>query len=271
MKFLFTFFTFGIFLWISANTENGSTGSTAAAMAGTSITNIDVFASSNNPAATAFLTQHALGFYFQNKYLLPELNGTHACFVFQNNKIGSFSSSLSHSGYKVFNETISSLAYARKFGSSVSTGLKLSYHQLKIQENGSKALFALQLSLLYKIRDQLVLGLVVNNPIKQKLNAPAKESLPTTIAIGIGYHPSEKLRLAMQLQKDLKYPIQASLGVEYQIHKILSTRLGAGINPLLLSGGIAFQLQAFDIAISSSWDQYLGFSPQLSLQYAFGK
>ena len=271
MKFLFTLLCIGAFLWLSARPGSTSTGSKATAMAGSSITNIDVFASINNPAAKAFLIKNKIGFYFQNKYLLPELNDAHLCVVLKKDKVGSFSSSISHSGYKAFNETIISLAYARKFGPKVSTGLKFNYHQLKIQENGSKALCSIQLSLLYKIMDQLDFGLVLNNPIKQKLNASDKESLSSSLVIGLAYHPSEKMLLALQLQKDLKYPLYLSLGVEYQIHKILFARFGVAINPMLLSGGLGLRLKSFDLDLSSSWDLNLGFSPQLSIQYAFGK
>jgi len=271
MKFLFTLITIGNYLWLSAQAGPTSIGSRATAMAGSSITNIDVFASSNNPAATAFLTNHELGFYFQNKYLLAELNDIHTCFVFQSDKRGSFSFSLSHYGYKAFNETVSSFAYARKFGSKVSSGLKFNYHQLKIQENGSKALCSIQLSLLYKITSQIDFGLVVNNPIKQKLNGSTKESLPTSIAFALAYHPSEKLLLALQFTKDLRYPLRASLGIEYKIHKSIIARLGTAVNPFLVSGGIGVQLHFFDISVSSSWDQNLGYAPQLSLAYAFAK
>lgn len=269
MRFLFSLLLTGVFLCVQTKASN-TFGARASALAGNAVTQIDVFAAANNPAAAAFLTRSSIGFYYQNKYLFAELNEAHTSFVFLR-KIGTFSSSLGFQGYKAFNETNGSFSYSRKFGSKISAGLGIKYHHLAIQENGSKNLISAQISLYYQALERLDIGLTINNPIKQKISPNSKESLSSFLALGLAYHPSEQLLLALQVSKDLKYPFNVCLGIEYEVHKLIKARLGLGMNPFLVSGGIGFQLNQMDISVSSSWDQQLGFSPQLSLAYDFGK
>ena len=271
MKFLFSLFILAVFLASQAQLAQSQIGAPAAAMAYTSLCNTDVFSAHNNIAATAFVLKNQIGVYQQNRFLLAELNQTHLAFILQKEKRGSFSSSLGFMGYNSFYELSLSLGYARKFGEKISSGLKLNLHQIAIKENGSKHLISAQLGLKYTPINKIDLALVINNPIRQRITSNSKESLPSNISIACTYHPYEKLLLSLQFTKDLQYPMQASFGMAYHIHPILMLRLGAAVQPMLVSGGIGLQLNNLNIDISSTWDQKLLYSPQISLQYAFGK
>jgi hypothetical protein len=270
MKF-FVFLFLGVCLAFPIKSISQSIGARAAGMAHTSITNHDVYAASNNVAATAFLHRHQLGIYAQNKYLIPEISDISASYVFSDDTLGAFSSSLSYFGYNAFHTSELSLGYARKFGSQIAAGLKFNYHNITIQENGTKHLVSMQMSLYYAALEQVNFAVVLDNPIKQQFSKGSKESLSTTISIGANYNPSEKIQIALQFTKALQYPSQISLGVEYQIHDILLARFGTGIYPTIVSGGIGLKLKSFNVDFASTWHQNLNYSPQLSIQYNFGK
>jgi len=246
-------------------------GAKQAAMANTGLTQLHVFAAQNNIANTAFLNNSAVGIYLNNRYLFAQLNEFNIAGVYQNKKIGAFSTTIKYWGYSAYNESTFGFGYARKFNAKIAAGLKFNYHHLNIQNNGSKGLVSFNLGVSYMPLDKLRVGVTIFNPAKQKLEKEYKETLSTQFGFGLSYHPSKKVMIAVETQKDLKNPFQLKLGVNYDIHEFLSARIGGATNPTLFSFGFGTHVQNLNIDIASTWDINLGISPQISLQYRFKK
>ena len=83
---------------------------------------------------------------------------------------------------------------------------------------------------------------------------------------------SPKYRWAAEIEKDSDRNPIIKGGIEYLLHPSLAIRLGASTNPSLISFGIGYRLSSnFKIDVASSYHQNLGFTPGLSIQYAFDK
>lgn len=260
-----------IFIGVQAGGEITTTGAKQAGMAYTGLTQYHIFSAQNNIAATAFLKESGVGIFLNNRYLFAQLNELNTAYVYQNKKIGAFSTTIKYWGYSAYNESIIGLGYARKFGSKVSAGLKLNYHRLAIQDNGSKSLFSFNLGLAYTPIEKFRIGVSIFNPAKQKLEKEYQETLSTQFSFGLSYHPTKKVIIALETQKDLKNPFQLKLGVNYDIHEYISARIGGATNPTLFSFGFGTHVQNLSIDIASTWDMNLGYSPQISLHYTFKK
>ena len=58
-------------------------------------------------------------------------------------------------------------------------------------------------------------------------------------------------------------------GVEYKLGRIAYARIGVSTNPARYTFGFGLEMKKLTVDLSSSIHQQLGYSPQVSLQYAF--
>jgi hypothetical protein len=97
------------------------------------------------------------------------------------------------------------------------------------------------------------------------------ERLPTQLCVGAGYAFSGKITLVSQLEKDMLLPINARLGIEYEVVESLFLRTGLSSFNRTLSLGIGYAWRGFLVDISNQWNQRVGNSAAISLAYRFGK
>lgn len=266
MRFLFLFIL-STFLTCSLAQYSGAKQN---AMAGCGLTSYDVFSSANSVAAIAFTEDNQLGLAFNNSFLFPEINQAHISFN-QASQSGAFSYKFDYFGFALFNTLNTSFAYAHRIEEQLGFGLRLNYHRIFILEQKQKHAFSFDIGMLYAFNDKFRLALSVRNPAKMRLEPQHKETLPTQFLLGASFHPNEKIVLAWEFQKDMQFPLRASLGIDYLLHPAVHLRTGISIHPLLISGGMGFEMKKTVIALSSTWDTQLGYSPQISFSYAFSK
>ena len=271
MRYLTLYFFIFYSTHLFAGGEPTIAGAKQASMAYTGLTLHHIFSAQNNIANTAFLKESGVGIFFNNRYLFAQLNELNAAYVYQNDKIGAFSTTIKYWGYNAYNESTFGFGYARKFNSKIAAGLKFNYHHLAIQNNGSKGVISFNLGLSYAPLEKLRIGVSIFNPAKLKIENEYKETLSTQFGFGLSYHPTDKVIIAVETQKDLKNPFQLKLGANYDIHEYFSARIGGATNPTLFSFGFGTHVQNLEIDIASTWDINLGYSPQISLQYTFKK
>jgi hypothetical protein len=73
------------------------------------------------------------------------------------------------------------------------------------------------------------------------------------------------------VQKDIDHPLSFRGGIEYLPASQLALRAGVSINPLSLSGGIGYTWKLLSIDFASTYTEFLGYTPQLSLIARVGK
>jgi hypothetical protein len=129
-----------------------------------------------------------------------------------------------------YSSQLAVLSYGRKMTSNLSLGaaLKLYLRSLDAVSGGNAGGFDLDLGMLYKPRENLALGLAVQNALpvdmaNLKWGTDAKEDIPLNIRAGINFTPREGLGLVGDY--DLLGGFHG--GVEWQAHKHLCLRGGA--------------------------------------------
>ena len=163
-----------------------------------------------------------------------------------------------------------SFAYAKKFGNQFSMAMTVNYHQLKITNYGSSYGFSVDVGLYYKLNDKLNLGTFITNPSKQKF-ASKEVAVPivTTINIGASYLISDKVLIAATVSQLIDNPLDVRLGLEYRLIKSLSLRAGVDANPFKQHVGFGIEISKILVDFATTFDNNLGYSPQIALGYAF--
>lgn len=256
----------------SAQAQFFSPGSRSAAMGGAASTQVDLWALNNNVGALGFLDRAAAGLYYENRFILPETGtyGLHIAYPFQ--KLGSFGLSLSRFGYRQFSRNSVGIRYAKNFGPKVSAGIGMNYHYLFIGNGyGNASAFSAELGVLGKVNEELSLAFHLVNPVRMRITGYQNQRLPMIIRFGLSYNWVKKVITAIEIDA---YPDQKptlKLGVEYRPVELFQIRAGFTGMPLSGSFGFGFKYKPVWIDFSAVYHQQLGFSPQASLCFSFGK
>lgn len=259
------------FLVSQAGNENPTLGARSAGMGNASVSLGDVWSAQHNQAGLGFVRDISAGAYYENRFLLKELSikgGVIALPV----KGGTFGLCISNFGYSLYNENKYSLSFAKAFGDKLSAGIAMDYLTTKIGEGyGSKGVLAAEFGIQAKPLKGLTIGAHVFNPTRTKIADYNDERLPTIIRFGGDYDFSDKVKIALETEKDMAQKAIFKAGIEYKPVKELYLRAGIGTNPTLTSFGFGINLKNLKIDVSANYHQTLGFSPQLGLTYTFKK
>jgi len=264
--FLIFFFT-SIFLFGQFETS----GARSAALGGSSITQQDVFSAQNNQAGLAFIRYVSVGAYFENRFLVKQLN--HSSFLAAIPlKKGTFGITYNGFGYTQFKQDKFGIAYGILLSENFSVGVQLNYHSIRIGDiYGRTDALTAALGFQGKLSKQVTVAAHVLNPNRSKLADYNNERMPSAIKIGIQYAYSEKLNIQLEADKNSNAKLNFKGGVEYMPAMDFYLRFGVTSNPNLFSFGTGFKINSIKIDISSSYHPVLGFSPQVALHSAIGK
>ncbi len=262
---IFTFFT------SQAGNENPTIGARSAGMGNASVSLGDVWSAQQNQAGLGFVRNISSGAYYENRFLLKELSikgGVIALPV----KGGTFGLCISNFGYSLYNENKYSLSFAKAFGDKLSAGIAMDYLTTKIGEGyGNKGVVAAEFGIQARPLKGLTLGAHVFNPTRTKIADYNNERLPTIIRFGGDYDFSDKVKIAVETEKDMAQKAIFKAGIEYKPVKEFYLRAGIGTNPTLTSFGFGINLKNLKIDVAANYHQTLGFSPQIGLTYIFKK
>jgi len=254
-----------------AGNENLPLGARSSGMGNASVSLSDVWSAHHNQAGLGFLRDFSAGAYYENRFLIKELSikgGVAALPV----KGGTFGLCISNFGYSLYHENKYSLSFAKAFGDKLSAGIAMDYLTTKIGEGyGSQGVLAAEFGIQAKPLKGLTIGAHVFNPTRAKLADYNNERLPTVIRFGGDYNFSDKVKVAVETEKDIAQKAIFKAGIEYKPVKELYLRAGIGTNPTLTSFGFGLNLKRIQIDISANYHQTLGFSPQIGLTYIFKK
>lgn len=269
MRILFCFLLLPLFT--IAGQENGHYGGRSAGMGHSSVTLSDVWSTHHNQAGLGWLTDQTAGVFFQNKYLLKDLNYMGFAFA-QPIKSGAFGVSFTNFGNTLYGESKLGVGYGMKFSDKITGGIQLNYHNTRVGNNyGNSSGLSAELGLQTYLTDKMMLAMHLFNPTRTKLNSYNDERIPTVIRFGLNYKFTEKVMTTMEAEKDLLNNPVFRAGIEYQTNNIFHLRAGVGTNPSIASFGFGINLENIQIDVAASYHQTLGFSPELSMNYVFGK
>jgi len=265
------FFVFH-FIHSFASHDNTPAGGRSSSLGNTSLGFADVWSVHNNQAAMAFLNKPAAGLYYENKFLIKELN-VQAGAVVLPTKSGVFGLSLSYYGNKLYCEGKTGLAYAKNFGHRFSAGIQLDYLFTRIAENyGTRHSFTFEIGLLGKITKNLTLAAHVFNPINVRLADYNNERIPAIIRLGVLYSFSDNLLVALEAEESISLKPGINAGIEYRLLKKAFFRIGLSASDhIQYSFGLGLDVKNISIDIAAAYHPVLGISPKASLGFIFNR
>jgi hypothetical protein len=229
----------------------------------------DFWSVNNNQAGMAFYDKTAAGVYFENRFMIKELGTQTGAFTLKT-KFGVLGATVGYSGDASFNTTKAGLAYARKFGNRFSAGLQLDYIGTTLgEEYGKRNNITFDAGIMVKITDQLTFGAHTFNPMHVQISEDNNERIPATVNAGFGFTFSDKLLLTAEACKNSEFPMELRSGVEYKLGNVAYARIGLSTNPARYTFGFGIIMKNLTFDLSSSVHSQLGYSPQVSMQYAF--
>lgn len=270
MRLIFTLLLlFALFKTSSASGEWFAHGGRAAGMGLSSAAVSDFWSVNNNQAGMAFYDKTAAGIYFENRFLIKEMGYQTGAFTLKT-KYGMLGAIVDYSGDANYNSTKAGLAYALKFGNRFAAGIQLDYIGTKLgEEYGKRSNVTFDAGIMVKITDQLTFGAHTFNPMHVQISEYNNERIPTTLNAGFGFTFSEKLLLTAEAYKNSEFPMELRTGAEYKLGNVAYARIGLSTNPARYTFGFGLEMKNFTFDLSSSVHTQLGYSPQVSLQYAF--
>lgn len=223
-----------------------------------------------NPAGITGLRGPAAGLYFEQRFFMQELTYGSAGMVYPFMEQHALGLEIRSFGFEAFRQNQIGLAYGVTVLEKISLGVKAKYANLNILDHGSAGVFLLDAGLHVQLNEQLGIGATGENLNRARITTTlgGVEQTPTVLQTGVSYRPVEEVLLLVELRKEEAYDPSFRGGIEYVIAPVLSARVGGGVQPLLLSGGIGLNWEglALDLALSYT-EQFT--SPHLSLSYAF--
>ncbi len=222
-----------------------------------------------NPAALQTVEDRTVSlFYAPQPFEMKELAFGAAVYV-EPTSVGSFALGATRFGFALYNETRVAVSFADEFTSGFRAGISLSYYALSIQNYGTASAIGFDGGMLVDVSDQVRWGFSAHNISASTIGA-AKEKLPQQFHTGVAFTPIPGAFVTASLMKDIRYPIELHVGVEYSWLDVLALRAGTTSDPNTLNAGLGVRVGVahFDYAFSSHSE--LGMTHQFSVSLRLG-
>lgn len=249
--------------------QTTAVGARSASMAGISAVLEDVWAVANNPAGLGRYCHASLATSAEQRFLMKELGYYTIATAIPAGKgcLGFFAM---FSGYRAFIDQKLNLAYGRQFGENILAGVSLVY---VFQKAGDEACpihqVSYELGTIIHLSKKVKLAFAAFNPFQLYYKSKTYATLPSIFKLGLSVEYSPSLIIYTECEKDLDLSPILKIGIEYIIRDVLFVRGGIRIFPASYAFGAGFRHNHFLLEFSSVYHQYLGFTPQGSLQYDF--
>jgi hypothetical protein len=246
-------------------------GAKAVGMGNNGLLNFDIWSAYNNQAALSSIENISAGLYYENRFTMSQL-GTNAGVFVLPALTGTFGFDIAHMGIEEYGETRIGIGYGKKLAQRVSLGVQFNYHLLSFT-SGYPDFYAFtgEVGLIVEPLDNLFIGAHVFNPTFSRLNSRYEDPLPVIFEIGAGYKITKKLMLTAEIEKERYDDMSPRFGIDYSLFKSMSLRSGVSLNPVEVCFGAGWVVKNLSLDFAFSRHEVLGYSPQISLLYNFGK
>ena len=254
-----------------AGGEGDPAGGSQAGTGGISVFTSGVWATHNNPAGLAKLTNPVTGLYIENRFLIKELIFNVGSFALPV-KNGGIGIAISHLQIGQYTNTFAGLAFGRKFGEAFSAGVRFDFYHVSFgSENEQGTAVSFDAGIQWALTDQVSFACNVFNPVRASLFEGSEASIPSIVKAGLSYKPLPELLMMTEFCMTSASTLEVGYGIEYTINEKIFVRAGLGLNTSRFSFGFGYVLNGISIDIATTWHQLLGFTPQASLSYSFSR
>jgi hypothetical protein len=247
-------------------------GAKATGMGKNGLLNVDIWSVYNNQAALAHIENVSTGLHYENRFSASQFGISAGAFAIPA-LTGTFGFNIAHLGIEDYGETRIGAGYGKKLTERLSLGVQFNYHLLNFASGYPDFhAFTGEIGLLAMPLNNLLIGAHIFNPTFAKLNSKYEDPVPVIFEIGAGYRVAGKLTLAVEIEKEQYDEMIPRFGIDYSLVKSMSLRSGVSLNPVEVcfgAGWIVHKKLCLDFAFYHH--ETLGYSPQISLSYNFGK
>lgn len=263
-------FCFIFFLSLQQAVAQNNQGAVFAGMSNASAAQKGVWSLNANPAGISGIKSPQIALNHAVHQLSNELSEQNLVFALPIGSRDFAGLSINRFGLSEYNDIEVGVGFAKKFGEALSIGLKGNFHQLSISNYGRSASFSLDLGANYQLSKEIGIGLYLHNPTVQNYSSKTlKTQLPSSLALGLAYEPSDKIVLSSTLVKDFDEKLDLKFGLTYHLLEVLSLRGGISAKPFQQSCGLGLKLKKFNVDMALANQYQLGYTPQFGLSYAF--
>lgn len=198
---------------------------------------------------------------------ISEITDLAASAVFST-RLGSFGAGFHRYGFDLFNRTDIRLGYKKQF-SSIHSGMSVSYSVVQQSGGyGSAGAIGLNFGIAAQILQTLWFAARATN-INQPSYGNSDENLPRDLAIGISYSPAQRVLLAIDAVKDVRFPLSLRAGSEFELIAGFFARAGITTNPQTYAGGFGYTTDGWQINFGVQQHMPLGLSPAVDMTVNF--
>jgi hypothetical protein len=247
-------------------------GAKAMGMGKNGLLNVDIWAVYNNQAALAYVENVSAGLHYENKFATSQLGISAGAFALPA-LTGTFGFNIAHMGMDDYGETRIGIGYGKKLAKKLSLGIQFNYHLLNFA-SGYPDFYAFtgEVGFIATPLNDLFIGAHVFNPTFAKLNSKYEDPVPVIFEIGAGYRIAGKLMLAFEIEKEQYDKMSPRFGLDYSLFKNMNLCSGVSFNPVEVCFGVGWVAKKrLSLDFAFYHHETLGYSPQISLSYKFGK
>lgn len=155
---------------------------------------------------------------------------------------------IQHTGIEGYSEQRITLSYARKLFQKMSLGVQFDLNRNSADELDDLYATSFSISLYAPLMKELSMSAWIYNPLGN-INT---FDLPSMARIGVLYSPSEKVGIAVEVEKDWREIARFKAGINYRIHPRLALRWGFSTEPGIINAGLSWNLIQ-NMALSGGW------------------
>ena len=202
-----------------------------------------------NSAALAELEKFSACIASEKRFQLKELTAVSAQLALPI-KMLTLGLKLDRFGNEIMNENLLGLQFAKKLSPGICLGMELNYYSRRFGTMKKHSAINAGLGLILHLSDQLVTGVHIYNPTRVQIKETG-ERLPYRYSMGLGYSPSGKIFLVMDLQKTEGQPVNIHCGVHYYIVHGVSAGMGITSAASSFYLAIGYRFQKIMITVSA--------------------
>jgi len=265
MKCLILVMAFCICFRAEAAFEKSARGSAETSLGGASAALAEnPWSGLSNPATLLTLTHRTV-----SASLVPRMFGLkeleHVAFIYvEPTSIGLFALSGSRFGFALYREIVVGVSYSARVSEKLVVGVTSNCFSLSIERYGSDRTIGIDAGAVVELALDLRWGFAAHN-LNRPVAGRLSEKLPQVLITGVEYRPVERMLIAADMVKDIRYPVELHLGVQYEVLDALHLRSGTSLEPSLVTGGFGLLYPPIELDYAFSLHAVLGITHQMSV------
>ena len=241
-------------------------GARVTGLSNTVVSNNNHWSLYSNPALLSQSQESSVGISVKNRFGVSDLNSAAFGSNFKT-KQGHFGMAFSHYGITDFNRQNVCLGFGRQF-SDFFIGASGHYLNTQISNSSTSSALFLNIGLAFNFSSNFMVSLSAQNINRARFNKIPEARLESNYILGIKYEASKELNLFVEVDHGLE--LENTIGkfaLEYLLSDDFFVLAGAATDEDVFSFGLFYVNSKWDGGMALNYNQYLGFSPTLSVSY----